>query len=420
MLKKRLILLASVFGVASPIQAQFFTNFPANPAVLRVGPGQNAGALNNAATAVQIQTYLGNSVFQAAPTSFVDFNSSGTNRLTISGSATSEGNLTNSVNQSLITLAGYDADAGTAAIVGTTTVNRLAASVQVTGINSIGNPTVNVGQLAYTGNNIRSAVSDNGTNFWTGGTSTTTGGVRHLNTNTQVSGTTTNVRSVDIYAGQLFGTTSSGTTGSGVNLIGSGLPTTGPGSFTPYIVTSAPGSTGGAIASPYEYALTSTDRVGASVTLDGLGLGIAYISDDRSSANGGGVQKWAWDGTAWVLQYTFSTITGGTDLAGARGLSGYYDSTLGANVLYATNAAGTGLFQIVDTGSTATFELLASAGTGNAFRGVALVAVPEPTTYALVGLTMVGVGGAMLHRRRQQNQLNKTRSHERNTVVELA
>lgn len=82
MLKKRLILLASVFGVASPVQAQFFTNFPANPAVLKVGPGQNAGTLNNAATAVQLQTFLGNSVFQAVPTSFVDFGTGGTSTTT--------------------------------------------------------------------------------------------------------------------------------------------------------------------------------------------------------------------------------------------------------------------------------------------------------------------------------------------------
>ncbi|MFT3879997.1 MAG: PEP-CTERM sorting domain-containing protein [Gemmatales bacterium] len=58
--------------------------------------------------------------------------------------------------------------------------------------------------------------------------------------------------------------------------------------------------------------------------------------------------------------------------------------------------------EVLDTGAASTSFLLATADTNTVFRGVALtVAVPEPTTYALIGMTGIVGAGVWFQRRRK-------------------
>src|SRR6185436_4191692 len=98
------------------------------------------------------------------------------------------------------------------------------------------------------GTNVRSAVTNDGTQFWVGGAANgvvylllgTTGGVAILNA-------PTNVRNVEIFGGQLYGTSGSGTF---VNVftVGTGLPIT-----AGQTATSLPGMPVAAGPSPYSF-----------------------------------------------------------------------------------------------------------------------------------------------------------------------
>ncbi|MGH7132514.1 MAG: hypothetical protein ACREJO_11265 [Phycisphaerales bacterium] len=377
----------------SAASAQFYANGVVNPVVARIGNG--AAITSGAALPIQLQGYLSGVGGQGVPASLTDFGSgvSGTNRVTLSGSATSEGMLTNSIDNSYVVLAGYNAASGTASVNGATANADRVIGYGAVGIGGLTNPTgvtstIGTQAAAYNGNNIRSAVSRGGvgSDAWSGGTASTAslGGVRYANTNTQTSATVTNVRSVDAYGNNLYASASSGAF-LGVNAYqGGGLPTTSGNTIINLINT-------GAGSSAYEFAFTNTGNslVGGANVLDPVsGYRICYVADDRTSASGG-IQRWEYNGSAWALQYTLQLGAG----LGARGLAGCFDGT--SNILYATNATGTGLYQITDTGASATATLLASAGTNNVFRGVAL-AVPTPGAAALVGL-----GTLMIGRRRR-------------------
>jgi hypothetical protein len=120
----------ALLGLPSISQAAPFTS--GNLVVLRVGDG--AAALSTASTAAFLDeiTATGAAVQSIAlPTSANGSNA----RLTLSGVATTEGELQRSTNGQFISLAGYDAAAGTAAVAGTTaaTVNRTIARVDAAG-----------------------------------------------------------------------------------------------------------------------------------------------------------------------------------------------------------------------------------------------------------------------------------------------
>lgn len=375
----------------SAASAQFYAGGVVNPVVNRIGNG--AAITSGAALPIQLQGYLSGVGGQAAPASITDFanGASGTDRVTLSGSATSEGMLTNSIDNNYVVLAGYNAASGTASVNGATAnADRVIGygAVGLSGLSNLTGVTSTVGTqaTAHNANNIRSAVSRGGvgSDAWTGGTATTAslGGVRYANTNIQTSATVTNVRSVDAYGNNLYVSASSGAF-LGVNAFqGGGLPTSTGNTIINLINT-------GAGSSAYEFAFTNT---GGSGALDPIsGYRICYIADDRTSASGG-IQRWEYVSGAWALQYTLQLGATGVNL-GARGLAGCFDGT--NNILYATNNTGTGLYQITDTGAASSATLLASAGTNYVFRGVAL-AVPTPGAAALVGL-----GTLMIGRRRR-------------------
>lgn len=322
--------------------------------VCRVGDG--ASALSSAATAVFLErrTGAGNTVTAIAlPTT-----SSVPNQpITLSGSSSSEGALAVSEDGRYLTIGGYATSPGTASVStsSTATINRVVAR-----IDALGNvDTSSRFNTAFSGGNVRSAVSADGSAFWVGGNSgSTSGGVWYLllgtTGGTQILSTPGNVRAVNIFAGQLFGDSASNPYGN-VFSIGSGLPVTAGQIATSFAGMPASG------ASPYAFALF--DRNPAVAGVDTL-----YVADDRSIGSGGGIQKWTFDGASWTLATTF---TNGLS-TGVRGLTA---EAVGANiVLYATTAVNeNNLVRLVDDGTASPLAvIIATAPANTAYRGVTL------------------------------------------------
>src|SRR6202012_4259441 len=117
------------------------------------------------------------------------------------------------------------------------------------------------------------------------------------------------------------------------------------------------------------------------------------------SLGDGGLQKWTFNGTSWVLDYTLAAglnLVANTAKAGTTGLLGLTGKVVGGNVeLFATNYTigdtdPTFLYGITDalgamTGpSGEAFTELAAAPADANFKGVSFAPVPEPSTYAFL------------------------------------
>ncbi|MFN6193842.1 MAG: hypothetical protein ACK5BN_08480 [Planctomycetota bacterium] len=325
---------------------------PGNLIVSRIGDG--AAALTSAATARFLDEYTPAGVLVqtiALPTAVAGAN----RRLTDSGTATSNGFVTQSADGRFLVAAGYDAAPGTAAVTGSAsaTVQRVIARI---GLDGVVDTSTALGD-AYTGNNFRGACSVDGGQFWTSGTGTTpTPGVRYVaalgaTTSVQLSTTVTNIRCVDLALGQLYCSSASGAF-QGVSAVGAGLPTTSGQTIT--LLPGFPTATG-----PSSYAFCFADA------------NTLYVADDRATA-AGGIQKWALAGGTWTLAYTLSP---GTNV-GCRGLSGTVDN--GVVTLYATTTAALAqVVRVVDGGATSAFTTLLTAATNTALRDVQFVRTPS-------------------------------------------
>lgn len=352
---------------------------PGNVVVYRVGDQSTVLANTGAAVFLDEYTPSGTLVQSIAlPTT-------GLNKLVASGTATSEGLISISPNGRYIALTGYNSTipAGSS-LTGSAsaTVNRTVAILDVTSpTNDI---TYTLLSDASTGNNIRSAATDDGTNIWLSGGS---GGVRYTTVGSTTSTSLTslaNWRQVGVFNGQLFGSNQSTSGGNTLALaaIGSGTPTSGT-----QTLTALPGFP--VLASgPSTYAFFFADLSSAVAGDDTL-----YVADDAARA----LTKYSLVSGSWVANGTV-----GVDTDDYRGVTGGVNPD-GSVQLFATrkggsNAAGGGeLVSLLDASGyngafAGTPSVIASAvtsstaGTFNtAFRGVVYV-VPTPGAFALLGL----------------------------------
>jgi len=319
---------------------------PGNLVVVRMGDG--TAGLSNAATAAFLDEYtVGGTLVQtiAMPTSAVGANQP----LTNSGTATSEGFLSLSQDGNFLISAGYSAAPGTPSIAGTTstTVPRVIAVTNLAGVVDTSTALDNV----FISGNIRSATSTNGFDLWASGSNsavvyTTLGST----TGVSVNAAPLNSRVVGTYLGQLYVTSSSGQY-HGVVQVGSGQPTTS-GNFGT-ILPGFPTSSG-----PSNYDFYFADPT----TL--------YVADDRSIANGGGIQKWTESGGTWTLQYTLAP----TGFTGCRAVHGRVQN--GVLTLFATTGSpnnGNSIVSVVDTGAASVFSVVATAASNTVFRGLRMV-----------------------------------------------
>ncbi len=366
-MKKFLLFILFVVCVQITNAQSAFT--PGNLVVLRYGDG--LPALTSAAATVSLVEYTPSGILVQT----ISVPSTGTDKLTASGSATSEGGLTLSGDGRYLSFIGYDAIAGTASIAGTSS-NKVVARV---GTNGVVDLTTKIPNADISGNNPRGAVTMDGTGFWVCGAA---GGVRYVpfgnpaSTNSiQLTTPLVNTRIPQIFNKQVYITAStiSGQTVCSVATLGTGLPTSGTQTVT--VLSGLPTTT--ASGSPYAfYFFDLTDAV--------VGYDVVYIAD-QASTGGAGLRKYSLVSGTWTLNNTISP-TGGS---GITGLTGAVNSS-GNVVLYATfsNTANNAIHVLTDGGgynanNNGTFSPIVSAGGNYVFRGLAFA----PSAFTWTGTT---------------------------------
>ncbi len=358
---------ASILLFAAAAAAQIT---PGNLIVVRAGDG--ALALGSTAAATFVDQFDRITPGPTLSTIALPTAVAGANQpVTLQGTATSEGFITQTVDGNHLLVAGYAAIPGAASPNGaaSATVNRVVARIDLSG--AIDSSTALTD--AHNAGSIRSAVSVDGTSFWTSGAGSTLAGTNRgmawasgvgATTSVQIPSTLTNGRVAAIYNGQLYVSSAAGGT-FGVSAVGTGLPTTSGQAST--LLPGMSAATGTGTISQYDFWFADPQTL--------------YVADDRTAANGGGIQKWTESAGTWTFQYTLSPGVG------CRGLSGIRDQ-FGTH-LYATTAvtSANGLVTVDDTGIGATFTTLATAPTNTVFRGVRFVRTPNSATLAGTGCT---------------------------------
>ena len=323
-----------------------YGNFVAgNIVVTRFGTG--AAALGSTGTAFFLEEYNTSGLVGT-----ITVPTTGTSKLVVAGSSTSEGMLSRSSDFSKLSIPGYDAALGLA---GVASAANIARSVGTFGI---GYGSFNkITSTLTTGSNLRSVTSE-GNNYWGANAS---GGISYLGTGTagNVYSTIGNTRVVSVQNGNLYFST--GSTSLGVHKIGSGLPTTSGQTAVLTIPT-------GAGSNPYGFQFNSAETV-------------CYVADARTAA-GGGVQKWINTAGTWSLAYTMSVGAS----TGAFGIA--VDFYAGVNPrIYATvsSASGTQVLYFDDNGTaTPTLNIISTllSTTFKAYRGVAFAPCTPSTWFA--------------------------------------
>lgn len=326
------------------------------PNIVLVRVGDGAGALASTAAPTFLEEYEQNGTAVPAGTGGLPITPA--DALTLSGTSTSEGALNLSPDRKYLALGGYRAIPGaTAVAVASATVPRVVGRITA----SVKDTSTALTDAHSMGNIRGAAWSSNAANAWTTGSNE---GVRTATfgatSSTVVSSTGTNLRALAIFNSQLYYSTGSGTRG--VWAVGSGLPTANGTTSTNLINT-------GGTSSPYGFVLLDLDPGVA-------GLDTAYIADDASLANGGGIRKFTYDGATWTARNVYRPG------AGCRGITGFVTAA-GTVQLFATTDALPGtLVSVVDTGGAganinATHTTLATGLASTAYRGVAFA--PDAT-----------------------------------------
>jgi hypothetical protein len=343
--------------------------------VVRIGTG--ATALTNAATPVSIVPLLGVGTGLGTtgtpiplPTSAAGANAP----FGLSGSAASEGGLSLTANGQYLTLAGYDATPGTTGPGGGSIANSLTATVPrvAARVDGAGNVDTSTILNAFTGNNPRGAVSDDGTHFWVTGAGSSGNprgivfaplGNAFAAPVTAVGSNVTNARVGVISNGRLYLTTNNNSP-PGLYTVGTGLPT------TPQPATALVAAAG---SDPYSFVFTDP--------------GTLYVAD-------GGIKKYSFNGTAWVGE---GSASAGTQL---DGLTGRIEG--GVVQLYATSLDGTTIFAFADSAASSapisgSFTTVATAPANTVYKGIAFAPSGQvpPAPASTMQLSDTALGGVI-------------------------
>ncbi len=373
--------------------AQNFT--PGNIVVARVGDG-NVVLSSGKATPVFLDEYTQTGIFVrtlALPTA-----ASGSNKsLTGNGSSPLEAALAASADGRYLTIAGYDAApnlAGGTAVGGITsggagidnsspiTINRVVALIDYAG--NINTQTALTD--AFDKANIRSAVTNNGTDIWVCGavysSATASAGVRYttLNatTSTKISSSFDNERAIQIANNQLFVTGGAGSYKT-VNTLGNGLPAT-----ASQTATNLSGMPSGSQTSPIAFVFFDMDP---SIP----GPDLLYVCDNVSPDDGNqGLKKYSFDGTTWTNRGRLSNKCDG--VTGYIGCDGKVVLFITADVTTSSYDANNKIYKLIDnstynaniTGDGAAISSIATMivdipGANKAFRGIQMAPGPGLT-----------------------------------------
>lgn len=339
--------------------------------VVRVGTGQNDASAGSESNPIFLEKRNSSNGALASTIALPIGPNDGGTPITISGQATSEGDLQLSGDTHFLTMGGYAAIPNVASIAGTSSngadagVYRVIARVDKNGV-------VDTTTFfdAFDKNNIRSAATNDGTAFWAAGAVLGTVYVPiGTSTITIVQATKTNTRSANVTAGQLYTSSASGTP-HGVYSVGSGLPTT-----TNQTVTNLANindSDGGVATSPYSFDLQDLDQ-------QVNGVDTAYVADDSAAQaidggvmKGGGVQKFKLSNGTWSLVAIFN------DQLTTKGCYHVSAQKVGNDVHVVCSTSDTTtsrLIRYIDNGNTMSPSgtVIANAPAGTFFRGVARV-----------------------------------------------
>ncbi|MEX2219848.1 MAG: hypothetical protein WD749_13940 [Phycisphaerales bacterium] len=283
----------------------------------------------------------------------------GNRAATINGASTTEGQLGRSSDGRYLVVMGYNLSDGTLNV-SASSVSRVVARVdnaaQVDTTTAFTDGT-------FSGSSPRGAASVDGTAFWMTGDSPTAlnRGVRYAlfgaNSSTMLNDVSpTNNRCVEIFGGNLY--FSSGSTPSGVNRLGIGLPTTSGQGVT--------NQTGNADAMDFFFADATT----------------LYTGSRAGGTGTSGITKYTFDGFEWLLAYVMNE--GGTftvPIAHMTGVSGRGGVTIyGTTGEGAAGSASPGnrLFAVTDTGPNSAFTLVATAPGTVTWKGVDIAPIAGP------------------------------------------
>lgn len=313
--------------------------------------------------------------------------------LTASGSSTSEGSITRSADGSYLLFAGYNSDTGVDVKSATATaIPRVVARVNALGAINI---STNMGTGAFSANNVRTVASVDGSQYWAAGANS---GIRYGaigDTSTRVTSatTTSNYRALAIFNGQLYASSTSGTT-KGIIKVGTGLPT----DSSNATLTLFPGLP--STASPYQFLLLDL-----STTIPGPD--VLYIADDGAFV---GIDKYSFDGTTWVSNGSLLPPVSGT-----RGLAG---GIVTGSIVGLVTTTPSKLYSLVDASGynqpiSGTFTELATAATNTAFRGVALAPIA-----AVSPLKLISFQATLINNKVNLNWTSANEVNVRNFVIE--
>ena len=373
---KKILNLIALLGLVGLGQTNAATIFGGDVAVYRVGANGSAAALTSGNNAVFVDVFRNTGgTWSLNQTIAMPTVVSGNNQiLTASGTAGSEGFINMSEDGRYFVLGGYNnvvnnVAASTALGTGKSSTDRTIGLLTLSS-GSVDTTTHGAWGLGSAGQNIRSVASHDGTSFY----ATTDGGIYYgaygASAATPSLIKAGNLRGLEISQGNLLvgtGSANSIATGSTAGAIGttSGLPTST--ATMTRMFNEAAGT------SPYGFSLLDLNKDGVDET--------AYIADSS-----GGINKMYFDGSTW----TSKGVIAGT----YSGLEAVYNGT--SVDIFVTAASGLTLGTLNDASAiggalTGTVTTIGTAGANTAFRGVAVAAVPEPSSGALLVL-----GGAAL------------------------